>query len=105
MRPKPDCLDTAQLESALQKLPGWQLQEGKLFKQYRFEDFQSAFAFMTQVAALAEAQDHHPEWFNVYATLRVQLVTHEAGGITERDVRLARSMEALLAGDSEGCSD
>jgi len=101
MRPKPACLSTAQVESALEALPGWKIHEGKLFKEYRFADFQAAFGFMTRVAALAEAQDHHPEWFNVYSTLRVHLVTHEASGITERDVRLARSMEALLHGESK----
>ena len=85
-----------ELQGALDTLPDWSLDQGKLYREFKFKDFVSAFAFMTRVAELAEEQDHHPEWFNVYNTLRVHLTTHEARGITERDLRLARSMQALL---------
>jgi 4a-hydroxytetrahydrobiopterin dehydratase len=89
-------LSENEVASALKTLDGWSLDEGKLFKSYRFPDFIKAFAFMTHVARLAEEQNHHPEWFNVYGTLRVHLTTHEVGGLSERDLRLARSMDAQL---------
>ena len=87
-------LSESEVTSALKTLNDWSLDEGKLFKLYRFPDFVKAFAFMTQVARLAEEQNHHPEWFNVYGTLRVHLTTHEVGGLSERDFRLARCMDA-----------
>jgi len=74
----------------------WQLCHGKLNKEFHFKDFVEAFGFMTQCALLAEAMNHHPEWFNVYATVRVDLSTHDAGGITELDFALAGRMEDLV---------
>lgn len=85
------------IDEGLAALPGWRVEGGKLHKEYRFKTFTEAFAFMTRVAAFAEAEDHHPEWFNVYGTVRVDLVTHDAGGITERDLRLATAMESCVA--------
>jgi len=73
----------------------WQLCHGKLNKEFHFKNFVEAFGFMTKCALAAEAMNHHPEWFNVYATVRVDLSTHDAGGITELDFALARRMEAL----------
>jgi 4a-hydroxytetrahydrobiopterin dehydratase len=73
----------------------WRLVNQKLEKEFRFPNFVSAFAFMTQVALLAEKLNHHPEWFNVYGTVRIQLSTHEVGGISDLDLDLARSIEAL----------
>ena len=66
-------------------------------RQFVFRDFNAAFGFMTRAALIAEKMDHHPEWFNVYHTVRVDLVTHYAGGISRRDVELATRMDALAA--------
>ena len=76
----------------------WSVENGKLHREYVFDNFVQAFGFMTQVALVAERADHHPEWFNVYRKVIVDLSTHEAGGITERDFDLARKMEAIAAG-------
>lgn len=80
------------LNSALDK--HWKVQDGKLGKTFIFGNFIEAFAFMSKVALYAEKVNHHPEWFNVYRTVEVQLTTHEAGGITERDFDLAAFMES-----------
>lgn len=91
-------LDEAEIERRLQDLPFWTIAGGKLHREYRFADFVSAFGFMASVALVAEAMNHHPEWFNVYGTVRIDLVTHDAGGITELDLKLATRMEALAQG-------
>jgi 4a-hydroxytetrahydrobiopterin dehydratase len=75
--------------------PPWSVADRKLHKTFRFEDFSEAFGFMARVALAAEAMDHHPEWFNVYNTVRVDLSTHDAGGITELDFALAGRMETI----------
>jgi 4a-hydroxytetrahydrobiopterin dehydratase len=75
----------------------WRLANGKLYKEFKFRDFVQAFGFMTQAALVAERSNHHPEWFNVYNTVRVELVTHDVKGISERDFALARAMEAIAA--------
>jgi len=75
--------------------PGWALVAGKLERTLRFADFPSAFGFMASVALAAEAMNHHPEWFNVYDRVRIQLTTHDAGGISEKDFRLARRIDEL----------
>lgn len=82
---------------ALAGLPGWREAEGRdaIERTYRFGDFNEAFGFMARVALVAEKMDHHPEWRNVYRTVEVTLSTHESGGLTERDVRLARAMDAI----------
>jgi len=79
---------------------GWALDEARdaLAKTYTFRNFVEAFGFMTQVAIVAEKMNHHPEWSNVYKTVKVVLTTHDAGGLTELDVKLAQKMDAL-AGD------
>jgi 4a-hydroxytetrahydrobiopterin dehydratase len=97
---KRERLDAAAIEQALQELNAgaaapWQVCQGKLNKEFRFKDFVDAFGFMTRVALVAEAMNHHPEWFNVYARVRVDLATHDAGGITELDFALAKRMETL----------
>ncbi len=84
--------------AALGGLEGWSLEADKLHKEYRFTDFVEAFGFMARVALVAERMDHHPEWFNVWRTVRVDLSTHDAGGITELDLALARAMDAEAAG-------
>ncbi len=83
------------IQAAIDALGSWTVDGGKLHREYRFRDFVQAFGFMTQAALLAERVDHHPEWFNVYNRVVVDLTTHEAGGITVRDIELARGMEAL----------
>ena len=88
-------LDDAGIERHLGQLPGWAVIDGKLHREYRFADFVAAFGFMASVALVAEAMNHHPEWFNVYGTVRIDLVTHDAGGITELDFRLASRMEGV----------
>ena len=97
---KRERLDAAAIERALRELNAsaavpWQVCQGKLNKEFCFKDFVDAFGFMTRVALVAEAMNHHPEWFNVYARVRVDLATHDAGGITELDFALAQRMEAL----------
>jgi len=92
-----------ELDEALLGLPGWSIQEGKLHRDYAFPDFVNAFAFMTAGALCAERKNHHPEWFNVYGTVRVDLSTHDAGGITGWDVDLARELEqAAVRHSAEG---
>ena len=73
----------------------WALQDDKLFKKFGFSNFVTAFGFMTQVALVAERMNHHPEWFNVYATVEVSLTTHDAGGISTLDFVLAQAMNAI----------
>lgn len=73
----------------------WTLSNGKLHKEFQFGDFIEAFGFMTRVALVAQAMDHHPEWFNVYKTVRIDLATHDAAGITEMDFALASRIETL----------
>ena len=88
-------LSEAEMAAALAALPGWTIVDGKLHREYRFADFVEAFGFMAQVALVAERMDHHPDWSNVWATVKVDLSTHDAGGLTQRDVELATRMEAL----------
>ena len=83
------------LEQGLAGLPGWSLRDGKLHRRYEFADFAEAFGFMAAAALRAERANHHPDWSNVYRVVVVDLVTHEAGGITEKDLALAAEMDAL----------
>ncbi|MBV1914024.1 MAG: 4a-hydroxytetrahydrobiopterin dehydratase [Pseudomonadales bacterium] len=85
-----------QLQSFLSEQSHWILQNGKLHREYSFLDFIEAFGFMTQVALLAERHNHHPEWFNNYNNVSVDLVTHEEGGITELDFLMAQNMEDVF---------
>ena len=85
----------AEIQKAIAELGSWTVENGKLHRQYRFRDFVQAFGFMAQVALLAERAAHHPEWFNVYNKVVVDLTTHEAGGITQKDLDLAREMEQI----------
>lgn len=84
-------------ESWLAALPQWSLaREGAAIeRKFAFADFSEAFAFMTRVALLAEKRDHHPEWFNVYNRVEITLTTHDAGGLSLRDVKMARAIDAL----------
>jgi 4a-hydroxytetrahydrobiopterin dehydratase len=87
-------------QAALAQLDGWSAAEGRdaIIKSFHFKDFPHAFGFMAQVALVAERMDHHPEWFNVYNRVDVLLTTHDAGGVTERDVALARAMDEAAGG-------
>jgi 4a-hydroxytetrahydrobiopterin dehydratase len=84
---------------ALTQLPHWAAAEGRdaITRTFRFADFSAAFGWMTRAALAAEKLDHHPEWFNVYNRVEVTLATHDAGGVTELDVQLARIMDAAYA--------
>ncbi|MEY3014834.1 MAG: hypothetical protein RIT45_3569 [Pseudomonadota bacterium] len=85
----------AELDRALAALPGWRLQEGRLRRSFRFEDFRVAFGFMSAVALHAERVGHHPDWTNVYNRVDVALWTHDAGSVTLADTELAAAMDAL----------
>lgn len=78
--------------------PGWEEVDGTLHRELTFADFAEAFAFMTRVAAEAERLDHHPDWSNSWNTVSISLTSHDAGGLTSRDVRLAEAINTLLAG-------
>jgi 4a-hydroxytetrahydrobiopterin dehydratase len=90
-------LTLADLEQHLAQLQGWQVKDGKLHRQFQFPDFVGAFGFMTQMAMVSEVMGHHPEWFNVYNRVTVDLMTHDAGGITVKDVEWATRANALVA--------
>ena len=92
---RPTKLADADVTQRLAALPGWTLKAGKLHRELTFVDFTQAFAFMTDVAREADALDHHPEWFNVYNRVVIDLATHDAGGITTLDFELARRAEDL----------
>jgi 4a-hydroxytetrahydrobiopterin dehydratase len=93
----PPKLTETEIAMALSDLTAWKVEGGKLHREYKFEDFVAAFGFMTGAALVAQSMDHHPEWFNVWNTVRVDLGTHDAGGITALDVKLAHSMEKLAS--------
>lgn len=82
-------------QAALARLNGWRATEGRdaIRKEFRFKDFNAAFAFMTRVALFAEKHDHHPEWTNVYNRVEATLATHDAGGVTDKDMVLAHFMD------------
>jgi 4a-hydroxytetrahydrobiopterin dehydratase len=86
-------------KAALAKLKGWSEAQGcdAIAKKFVFKDFNEAFGFMTRAALVAEKLDHHPEWFNVYKTVEVTLSTHDAGGVTARDVELAAAMDRIAS--------
>ena len=92
------CLDDAERSAALAQLPGWTLRGDNLAieRTFKFADFSEAFAFMTRVALLAEKTDHHPEWSNVWNRVDITLTTHDAGGLSKRDIAMARAIEGLL---------
>ena len=93
--PRPKPLSTSEIETALASLPGWSFANGKLHREFRFPDFMRAFAFMAEAALHAEKLDHHPEWSNVYGRVVVDLVTHDAKGVTELDLELAGRMSRI----------
>jgi 4a-hydroxytetrahydrobiopterin dehydratase len=95
--PRVQPLSAAEIESQLATVPQWSVVAGKLQREFHFRDFVDAFGFMTKVAILAEVADHHPEWFNVYGHVRIDLVTHAAdNSLSQRDFDLARQIDQLL---------
>jgi 4a-hydroxytetrahydrobiopterin dehydratase len=90
-----DALSPAEITERLDDRPGWELVEGKLHRELRFDDFVAAFGFMASVALVAEKMDHHPEWRNVWNTVEIDLTTHSAGGLTDLDFRLAERIDRL----------
>jgi len=94
---RPEKIDTAQ---ALSALPEWKALSGRdaITRTFVFKDFNAAFGFMARVALVAERMDHHPEWFNVYNRVEVVLATHDAGGVTDLDVRMAQFIDTLQVG-------
>jgi 4a-hydroxytetrahydrobiopterin dehydratase len=91
-----DTLDDATIDRHLTELDGWNRDGDALVRELRLASFRAAIDLIVAIADEAEAADHHPELFNVYSTLRIRLTSHDAGGITERDVRLARAIDALV---------
>tara|TARA_B110000438_G_scaffold289019_1_gene323143 strand:- start:101 stop:385 length:285 start_codon:yes stop_codon:yes gene_type:complete len=89
-------LSKDQIAKALGSLQGWQLQDSKIHKEYFFKNFVEAFGFMSSVALLAERADHHPEWFNVYNRVNIELTTHDVEGLSQRDFKLAAQIDTLV---------
>lgn len=88
-------LSDTETQNKLKQVAGWTVKEGKLHKEFQFDTFVTAFGFMTQLALIAESMNHHPEWFNVYNRVTIDLMTHDAGGISELDFELAARADAL----------
>ena len=88
------------IASALDRLPAWQAVEARnaITRTFTFPDFNAAFGFMTRVALVAEKMDHHPEWSNVYDKVTIVLTSHDAGGVTDRDIRMAETIDRIAAG-------
>ena len=88
-------LSQAEIDEELKNLPGWSVVNEKLHKEFQFDSFNQAFGFMTRAAMEIEKMNHHPEWFNVYNKITIDLTTHDAGGITKNDVNLAKILNSL----------
>ncbi|MBK8257618.1 MAG: 4a-hydroxytetrahydrobiopterin dehydratase [Polyangiaceae bacterium] len=95
-------LTPEQIEEELAKVPDWVIKDGKLHRVLTFDGFQEAFGFMTSVALAAEKADHHPEWRNVWNKVEIDLTTHDAGGISARDFKLAAVIDKMIAGRGRG---
>jgi 4a-hydroxytetrahydrobiopterin dehydratase len=96
-QPKYKKLSGNELAEIVRNLSGWELKDGKLQKSFKFSNFIEAFGFMTRIALEAEKINHHPEWSNVYNTVTVKLSTHDAGGITDYDIKLANIIDRTKA--------
>lgn len=86
-----------EIASRITHLNGWEIKDDGIEKSFQFADFKSAFSAMTHIAMEAEVMNHHPEWFNVYNRLNVRLSTHDAGGVTDKDIELAEKIEAIVS--------
>ncbi len=89
-------LSQTDIDEELKSLPGWSVVIEKLHKEFQFDSFNQAFGFMTRSAMEIEKMNHHPEWFNVYNKITIELTTHDAGGITKNDVNLAKILNSLV---------
>ncbi|WP_121665362.1 4a-hydroxytetrahydrobiopterin dehydratase [Mesonia aquimarina] len=89
-------LTETQINEKLKNLEGWQFEENAIHTKLEFENFKETFSIMTRIAFEAEAQQHHPEWTNVYNTLSISLSTHDAGGVTEKDFKMATAIEKII---------
>ena len=89
-------LSSDEIQTGLKKVAGWVIQDAKLHKEFQFSSFIEAFGFMTQLALVAESMNHHPEWFNVYNRVVIDLTTHDAGGISNLDFELASKANNLI---------
>lgn len=89
-------LNNEELQNAIATIEGWELTNGKLNAQIEFDNFKEAFTIMTRIAFEAELMGHHPEWTNVYNQLDISLTTHDAGGITEKDIELAKRINKII---------
>lgn len=90
-------LSDTEIKAALGQIPSWQVANGKLHREYKFPDFIHAFGFMATAAIAIEKMNHHPEWFNVYNRVTVDLTTHDAQGITSKDIELAKLLEEIAS--------
>ena len=88
-------LSQVEINEELKSIPGWSVVNEKLHKEFEFDSFNQAFGFMTRAAMEIEKMNHHPEWFNVYNKITIDLMTHDAGGITRNDVNLAKILNSL----------
>ena len=95
--PRVPKLSDAEIAAALATLAGWSIKDGKLHREYKFPDFIHAFGFMATSAIPIEKMNHHPEWFNVWNKVTVDLTTHDSGGISAKDVELAKMLDGLAA--------
>jgi 4a-hydroxytetrahydrobiopterin dehydratase len=95
MKARTPKLSAAKLRAGIARLPHWKSRAGRLRREFVFADFSEAFAFMTRVALLAEKADHHPDWSNAWNKVVIELTSHDAGGLTQRDLDLARAIDAL----------
>ncbi len=93
---QPQKLSSEELQEALNSLPDWQLKDGKIHREFVFKNFIEAFGFMSQVAIYAEKLNHHPEWFNVYKKVIIDLSTHDVNGISNFDIELAKTISGLI---------
>lgn len=89
-------LSTNEIDEALKDLPGWAMKDEMITKSFTFNDFKEAFSVMTHIAFECEKQNHHPNWENVYNSLTIKLSTHDANGITQKDIDLAKSIENII---------
>jgi 4a-hydroxytetrahydrobiopterin dehydratase len=90
-------LEKIDIEERLAQMQGWTFADGSITKSYKFKDFKEAFATMTRIAFECEKMNHHPDWKNVYNTVTIALNTHDAGGVTEKDFKLAQVIETIIA--------
>src|SRR3954464_9027648 len=106
MMAKTEKLTVEQLRNALKRLPDWELAPDReaIIRKFQFVDFDAAFAFMTRCALLAAKMDHHPEWLNVYNKVEGTLATHDAGGVTQKDIDLATAMDGYAAMSGHGAT-